>query len=170
MVEQDGRCRTRPGLCVVINGNLKQRELTISFFICSPRGSVLSFSHLREEAESISDTRAYLWWGRKVRKREGKERKKGGKDEKRGKGCKKGKGERGKVCSALEDTKRETRGVSPRNMKRYVPWNSITIRRYSLAEAPDEMRYCGWIMHESRCDSPPWPVASAILILLPPSP
>lgn len=25
-----------PGLCVVINGNLKQRELTISFFISSP--------------------------------------------------------------------------------------------------------------------------------------
>lgn len=26
----------RSGLCVVINGNLKQRELTISFFISSP--------------------------------------------------------------------------------------------------------------------------------------
>lgn len=26
------------GLCVVINGNLKQRELTISFFISPPRG------------------------------------------------------------------------------------------------------------------------------------
>lgn len=97
-------------------------------------------------------------WGR---------REKGEKDEKgeRGRDAKRGKG-----CSALEDTKRETRRVSPRNIKRYVPWNSITIRRYSLAEAPDEMRYCGRIMHESRCDSPPWPVASAILILLPPSP
>lgn len=28
--------RPRSGLCVVINGNLKQRELTISFFISSP--------------------------------------------------------------------------------------------------------------------------------------
>ena len=31
----------------------------------------------------------------------------------------------------------------PRNIKRYVPRNSITIRRYSLAKPPDEMRYCG---------------------------
>lgn len=28
--------RPESGLCVVINGNLKQRELTISFFISSP--------------------------------------------------------------------------------------------------------------------------------------
>lgn len=56
VVEQDGRWyRTRSGLCVVINGNLKQRELTISFFICSPRGFVLSLSHLKEEA------RVHLW-------------------------------------------------------------------------------------------------------------
>lgn len=31
----------RSGLCVVINGNLKQRELTISFFISSPMLSAL---------------------------------------------------------------------------------------------------------------------------------
>lgn len=42
------------GLCVVINGNLKQRELTISFFISSRRCSVAreaSSGHLHSRLE-----------------------------------------------------------------------------------------------------------------------
>jgi len=36
MGEGEGEAARVLGLCVVINGNLKQRELTISFFISSP--------------------------------------------------------------------------------------------------------------------------------------
>nr|KAF7387552.1 hypothetical protein H0235_018274 [Vespula pensylvanica] len=59
--------------------------------------------------------------------------------------------ERGRVEPVVELSSRYTnqeaveaasQTTSPRNIKRYVPRNSITIRRYSLAEVPDEMRYC----------------------------
>lgn len=51
----------------------------------------------------------------------------------------------GKEGARREGGKRARRTSSP-YIKRYVPRNSITIRRYSLAAAhrhPDEMRYCG---------------------------
>lgn len=64
--------RPRSGLCVVINGNLKQRELTISFFISSPMlksahdervqpTECYEHTHIhREKRRANTRTRAYI--------------------------------------------------------------------------------------------------------------
>lgn len=77
-----GLAGARSGLCVVINGNLKQRELTISFFISSPtlraqeapteRDHPHAPSTPRVESGATANTRTWQGRGRVVFSQGGK--------------------------------------------------------------------------------------------------
>lgn len=167
--------RPRSGLCVVINGNLKQRELTISFFISSPvlraqesahderaspgqarahhQRKLTRCTNTRINTYKLIRTRGYvLFVPRRVDLPEGgkrgRERSRVLRDP-RGQGANiELRGQRGWLwwkhfCrDILEPRNREpaSQPSSPRNIKRYVPRNSITIRRYSLAEEAAQMK------------------------------